>query len=424
MTAYARSRSRTIRDVPNILYRTYSYTSPGTSLIQTNKEDEAISDYVTPNYQEVINSGGIVNWPCTYEHSATVEDDAGVYHQVQNSTSAWAHFTGPLTGYWLNSTYFAHPPEPSSGKDVEELITRAKLVALSNMDRSPYAFGEDLGEIGETIRFLRNPLSSLASLGKKFRKSYQTRLKKTDYRGLRKSQRYLGGRAPSTKQILDAHASTWLEYRFAASPLVRSAWDAVQAFVHTRKTYPKRVVARGFSAYEDNVSSNYTSVKSANDKATWDVNVSRSQKVHAVIIYEWDNPIKDTYWALGLTPKDIPYTIWQLLPFSFMVDRVTDISSMIRAGMNLGDSELKVLAGNFTVRDEKVKKTRFLSRTTTGYTIQVSPSTVEETTYTQTRTPWNPSVRDLQPGFTPGRLIGDLTSTADLVSLILQRFRI
>jgi hypothetical protein len=141
----------------------------------------------------------------------------------------------------------------------------------------------------------------------------------------------------------------------------------------------------------------------------------------ASILYEVTNPIRDWRFRLGLRAKDLPTTIWQVLPYSFMVDRLLDLSSFSQGVMNLADPSIKILAASYRakVSGSKIYKTAgsFNSR----YHITADDTlTWEEFTYK--RDVWQPTIADTLPEFTPGHIISDATKITDLFAIVASKF--
>jgi hypothetical protein len=275
-------------------------------------------------------------------------------------------------------------------------------LALANLDSTPYAFGEDTLELKETIKFLKSPLGSLLNLSRSFRSSYVK--KKSSLSDLNK--------------IVKAHEDVWLQYRFAFSPLVRSCTDALEAFETVPKKQPERLTSRGF----DNLNHENSKVH-ASGNYTFKYNLVRTIKGKASILYQVTNPVYDWKYRLGFRAKDWPTTFWQVMPFSFMVDRLYDVTSFSKGAINLADPRVKILSACFSSKTTLDRTVRILTdHPTYCKSCQGNDWTVHQFQYK--RKPWSPSFYDTIPKFTPGELVKDLTNILDLVSLIHQNTRI
>jgi hypothetical protein len=286
-------------------------------------------------------------------------------------------------------------PSCSDGADL------AKLRALANIDTTPYEFMEDMFEIRETIKFLRNPLHGLLKLSKAFKKDV--------------SKLSLGD---ATKQA-KAFANLWLEYRFAVSPLVRSAYGIADAMSHPIPQRPKRRSARGFAK-----SSNRGAWSPFYYPFTFDCKNSIESEWKASILYEVANPLLNRGESMGLRFKDIPETLWAIVPYSFMVDRVANISDMIRGLTNLLDPSVKILAGSVVEKTNRKFSVRVISQDNSSYAVSIDADVFHDDSFRYIRTVWEPTASDTLPPISVGGLVKDVTSTADLLSLILANFRV
>lgn len=400
---YTRFRERQLEG-PNVLNYVKTYIPTGVETVlgsyTTIDIQDEMTDTVTPDYFRIVREGGIVNSNCVYTKSGR-RTNASYSLTVDKASSPYTPeylYEGPLCARLLDDgTYGAVLPYPT----LDDTERRAKMVAIANIDKTPYAFGEDLLEVGETLRFLRNPLAALSKLGSEF------------------NHEYLINRswARNSYELLRAHASVWNQYRFAVSPLVRSIQDGIEAYAGKLPSNTERLSARGIA------------INTGSDSQTKQLfgflNVTEevTNKIDgkATILYEVSNPIRDWRFRLGLRVKDIPKAIWQVMPYSFMVDRLLDLSSFTQGVMNLADPSIKILAASYRakVSGKKVYKTAgsFNSR----YHITADDElTWEEFTYA--RSVWQPSIADTLPEFSPGQLISDATKITDLFAIVASKF--
>lgn len=412
MTSETRHRSRSLPEV-SALY-TVVYTDAPIAYYGpyvTDLKEESMDDVVTFNYKELIARGAVINNPCLYACRTVTSTGTGYSNVVKDNGEGWNAY-GPLTQRRLNvdnakvtALWSANVPDLI----LNTSVSRAKQLAISNMDTTPYAFGEDAFEIRETLKFLRNPLSSLSNLGKTFSKHKKSTLK--------------GMRLKSIKEKAEAVASVWLQYQFAASPLVRSVQDGLEAYAYKEPTKPERLVARGFSKDADHQEVSGVSYLAGGVRHYWDLGHSKSEDVHASILYEVSNPRTDMNWRLGFRAKDLPSTLWQVVPLSFMIDRLLDVSSFIEGVINLADPNVKVLAASVREKTEYTTSKQLTNQTYSGWTSSdIQGEVFSETQFEYRRNPWIPSVSDTVPGFTPKNLVDTATKMADLTALVIARF--
>lgn len=385
-------------DVVSYTDNEFNTTDRGSYL--TSSYHKQCIDVVTPNFRRKMARGDIVNNPCRMEFVSVKSDGSGSYEATNNDTGFVQTFEGQVTQYRMDRDPL---PTFDTTIDAEELKKEAKLRALSQVDSTPYAFAEDAAEVRETVKFLKRPWGSLADLMKSFAKEKKRRQ----------------SRVKSAKAKVKALADVWTAYRFAASPLVRSSSDLVDSMLTVDKPYPTRRTARGFS-YQTKADEN----SSTEGWHELSVQAKREVQVHASCLYEVTNPVTGWRQRYGLRNKDIPETIWAVLPYSFMVDRVVNISDVVGGLVTLSDPGVKILAGSVRMTSRAESLYWLSSQSRPGWSYSTNGNQVVYKTHRYNREVWRPSVTDaLNPRIHPSRLVGDVTSILDLSALILQRLK-
>lgn len=371
---------------------------------------ESIADSVTPNFHARIAAGEIINNNMHYESDFFNNTSGG--HLIRryamdaptraNRSEHGKYGVGSLTA--ALSAGNAHPGFLSLEDASPSLVVEAKSKCLGFVDRSPYSFAEDIGELKETIRFLKNPTKSLRDLTQTFSNAWKTR------RRAEKLKR--------AGNLAKAFAEVWVNYSFAYSPLLRSINDAIESrFVDI--TRPPRKVARGNAEWVQFDTD--TTVK-------YNIEYARVAKqdvsVRAGILYEVTNPLNDWKYKYGLRFKDIPEGYWALLPYSFMVDRLINISQTLRGMEAFLDPNVKFLAGWVTTKTGRTRSISAIADVNTQVVgTLTSPDTNSLDDFVYDRTIWEPSFFDTIGSFDPKGIIADSTKVADLVSLILVNIR-
>jgi len=389
-----------VSEVINWNYSTGESGTEGPWIVE--EKSESISDVVTPNYHNLIKQGAIINNSCLYTSSEESSNGVGLGTYNQDAPSTFSYtLAGPLTRKRLpqRSTNLYNDWYNGMG-DVAASEDNAKAQAIARIDKSTYAFGEDLLEIRQTLRFLKRPFKSLTDLSRAYRKFFT----------------YKRSRGMS---LLDAHAQAWLQYRFAVGPLVRSLHDAVEALSVDDVPFPKRLTARGFE--QDEV--NFYDPSYDFGINTFSRSLKASQKVKATILYEVNNPRRDWQFKLGLRAKDIPATIWAVMPYSFMVDRVLNVTDFVQAVTNLVDPDISILAGSVSTRTSHLRKIQLMSSEPSGWSAEVLGEQIVRDDFSYNRSPWEPSVLDTIPDLDVRGLVDSATKLADLAALVKSNFR-
>jgi hypothetical protein len=399
-----------------------------------------MDDVVVDNYHAQIKAGAIINNPCDY--SVSKREDSGPsteisYNPPYSGTSTTVSQTGPITQYRLsqeNATGYEYLPSLApSGASVAE----AKQKAIANIERTPFAFGEDIGELRETFKFLRNPIATVYNTALSFRHDLdklsglkssrqsiadRVRRKNRDVLKQRKAESLLARveqlrerhLKSATRRELRNIASVWAEYQFALAPLVRSVSDVMEAFSQTEGSLPERLSARGKSEHTEEISGTHTYANRHSFESTSSLHVD----IKASILYEVTNPVRDWRFKLGLRGKDLPTTMWQLMPLSFMVDRMLDVSSFSAGMMNMLDPHVRILSACVRTKSTQTGSVRYTGYVpSTLWSTTGSGNTLKDTEFRYLREPWTPLVQDTVPKFKPLGLVEDATKVFDLAAI-------
>jgi hypothetical protein len=380
----------------------FAYEGDPWSLVETFNQQydyETMDDAVSENCHKRIARGEIINHPCSYERTWLQAESGSMKATPKPAYPGYVPWEqrgantqrrAAVTGFTMNGKYPSLADEGNLGH-------RAKLLAVANLDQTPYAFGEDTLEIRETLRFLKNPLGGILQGVRAFE---------------RRKKKLLTGSLKWEKRA-DALSNLWLEYQFAASPLYRSICDALEAYVIGNRALPKRLSSRGFAQDSNEDSGTETAGTSDFD---WEFQVKR--ECHAGILYEVTNPIRDWRFTLGFRMKDLPTTFWQIVPLSFMLDRVYDVTSFSKGVINMADPNVKILSGFTRVKENWEASYRYSDATRPERTFSGDGGKTNWTSGGYHRTPWVPSFRDTIPKPHWQGIVDSATKVLDLGALI------
>lgn len=392
---------------------------------------KVIDDVVTDNYRARVARGEIIMNPVDMVRDDIDASGLGNWLRTRLSNGELYTYDGSVTAYLFGLVGKTNDRKaPNASLTLAEHNRRksaSRFQAISRIDPTPYAFLEDLLEIRETLRFIRHPFGSLRKLSVRFRKDVnkarqaRTRLDPDRFNLSRFNRNKLSPkkRPDSIQKIV---ADTWLEYRFAVRPLVQSAFNLALALKAEHIQPPVRKIARGKSIRIDG------SVGSAGSwGTTFKVLFYKQDSIYlgysSGVIYEVPNPANMTRYQLGLRTSDIPSGLWAIMPYSFMVDRVVDISGMIRGLTNLTNPNVKVLSGWTTYTRYSNREVTATGQVQSGWSSVVTGDTTSHTLGDFTRELWLPVLSDTNPAFNPAGLVEDATKIADGFALIAQRFR-
>lgn len=229
----------------------------------------------------------------------------------------WTKTSGDLHPYWSNGLYNGSLDWESS-----ELhrATESFLRRIREADRK-FQAGVFFGEIVPTIRMLVRPFSTLRTgLGDYF------------------SAVHRRGRGLSGQRLRRIIGDTWLEYAFGWQPLLADIKDATGALQDIYLNLRKEKVDSKLGGIES--STRIWEVESVVNLVYYQVYSTRKLK-YSVKLYGKLNPLPGA-------DKGIPYlsrladqsnfrlnaflpTVWELIPYSFLVDYFTNIGDVLAA---------------------------------------------------------------------------------------------
>lgn len=316
-------RTRVFRDSLTQQAVPCTYIEPGyvtnTTADVRNQDYEIMFDVVTLEFEKLKAQGNLIFNPMMrYRKTYTMTEIPFV---SVGGTKSGVTLQG---GYAHNNRIPLTLNYPVTGAEISAAFSgwtsksdAAIAEAFANIDQSELLLGASLGELPESVKWLTSLLRRFIRLLKAF-------LKKKALITLAKT---IGNLSPgkASKEISDL----WLEFRYAVRPLIFEAESALNAF-KKHIALGKRFTARGFS--QD--SSESTSTESYNvgwngwATLTWSKTHTESYEARAgclYIIHLTDE--RDWGVILGL---DRPIsTVWELTPFSFVIDWFLSIGNVL-----------------------------------------------------------------------------------------------
>lgn len=178
------------------------------------------------------------------------------------------------------------------------------------------------GELGEALRGMLHPMKSLRTATDDF------------YRLLTK--RALKNRRAKPEAIHRVAADTWLEFAYGVRPTVADVQDAARACARVRILQPMSRMAR-WSAYgsktvavNDNVTTSGGYLRVRRRKQIRNEYVGC--KFYGIVGNEpLDQGAENFLKVFGITWHEVVPTVWELIPYSFLVDYFTNCGEIISA---------------------------------------------------------------------------------------------
>lgn len=328
-------------------YRSYWWNTSGPPPAEPEKESmvlrgthRTMTDLVIPRFKERSAAGETFNNPMSYDTAKLVvnaEEGCAFQKTVNNIT-----YHGDITGPWLSTTpktldsiraYVISTTDGTLGLNPDRagLIALASTEARARIKPADFAGLVSLGEMKETLRYLLNPFQGGMVLASKL-------------------ERQVGQRfATSRGDQASALAGLYLGFRYGLRPLVREVENALETLQNVGLK-PLRQTFRA-KAYET-VSGTQITLGMNTGGITCNETVlgKRTLTVRCGFLTEnyFDNGLTDRW---GLRLSDIPQSLWELIPLSFLVDWVLNVRSFIGAlTPRLG---FRTLAGWTTIRDQR-----------------------------------------------------------------------
>jgi hypothetical protein len=276
-----------------------------------------------------------------------------------------------------------------------EAFNQARSEFLSKARKAQTAFqgGVFLGELAKTIRGIRHPFETFKRAGR----DYLSKLER--------ARKGFGRLAPNKREYLKSKVLTdsWLETQYAWAPLLSDIDGACEALGEFAFRDDSQVV-RGKGIQETFHSVGTSVLPIGGGMELWYDVITKSRAevryIGKVRIYA-NSELGYTKQNFGLSLSNFLPTIWELVPYSFLIDYFTNVGNLIDAySFPISD----VVWVNQTVRRSGLKSTvnpRFMKPTDTASEKYVwlsqDPGLCNTERYTVSRIAANPAT--LVPDF-------------------------
>jgi hypothetical protein len=313
-------RNSTIR---HYAYGSYHYYNKYTD--QTTEYNT--SGYVSkPNYRYTGDNYPDWQYRIASGLDATTDMEAARYSVHKREDGAFRMYPGP----YFSSAYidrfgaFYSAPPFSSHSSVTSLLAdsdeKAKKLFLKKAHEVSTHFqgGIFLGELREVLRQIRNPARALRMGLPAYRQTAIERMK-----GIRNRRRRS-----------NIAAETWLEYAFGWAPLVSDVKSGAEALARLSNGWydmNKRVTAIGHA--EKYFTGNYSKISFGfgGYEQRYDQRVTCTTTYRGLVGSEPSSFLGSSSKLLGLSWSEVLPTVWELIPYSFLVDYFTNIGDLISA---------------------------------------------------------------------------------------------
>lgn len=208
--------------------------------------------------------------------------------------------------------------------DLAKMREMALIKAYSKLNASDICSLEIITDLDKTVKMLHRPFSGVQDL---LVKANNKRLK------------LLGKTVQSATR---AAANAWLEYRLGMRPFLLD----IDTIIESSHAIKNRVEARRRVARSAVMQEYNTSKSLANEPMTgffystnnyWRCSgmamLKEKASAHGGVIYDIKdrNTVDRLQAMLGTRPQDLPNSIWQTIPYSFVVDRFVNVGDWLSA---------------------------------------------------------------------------------------------
>lgn len=344
------------------------------------------ADNPTPGFQGISGRGGIVNTPCRITHLATVLSSAGRVESGDTQPVLFVSNVGSPTqlSWKLVAKYVvSYQSDVGLSSDVVsgaiEALPSPVAVnenaainqAFSNVTAAKLESLVTVAEGKETIGHLKNSAIKLFNLARALRKGKFSQLAPKTWRRYLKAKK----KVPST-DVADFFADAWLEIRYAWIPIMLDA-EAAVAVLKSEHKLAARQTFRGFDQSSLTKSKEVVFDTSQGTlRGSVDAKCTTRARAGCLCQAKVSNGLSH---ELGLL--NFGTLVWEMIPFSFVVDWFIDVSGWIDT-FN-ANAHYEILASWLTV--EESIEANFTIDSINGVPMK-SPLTFEVTRSKRTRT--------------------------------------
>lgn len=362
----------------------------------THSEQDFMYDEPHPGYRKMIKNGILVIGSC----DRTIESytvGGGSFHAIHQNGDVLS-FEGPSI-----TKAIIHRNGGPLGQSLTPLATdidveAVKLQALAKVDAGQFDFTEDILSIRENVKMFREPLEGLHDALKHARR----------------------------KRPTSSAASVWAYARFGATPFIRSIHEAYESFHASNKEVQSFVRLRSTASKDSAQSSNYNWVSGAlYNKPTYAVTNAQTDTVRVGVFYKVTRPRGGLSYKYSARWKDLPAGFWNVVPYSFMIDRIYSVNNLIEATVNILDPTVQIEGAYVTVTQDYTGTVRLQDFYLDNlWSASVSGDTITKKLKTISRRRWDPRTSFPSPSVNLKGLVNDSTKILDLTALVLQRLKL
>lgn len=324
---------------PTVTESTVTGNVVGSSMVST------MQDEVTPDFRKRIASGEVI---CNPMNSLTIiETESPIPVEFFTETKScsydkkdWSkHYTTwvsknlsgtcnfALVTQGVDANLLSYPDLPDYGSEVQSVIDRAVSQSFANISQSEILLLATLAESKSTVAGLIQLMAQVTKIISSVVKG------RPDLKRLKRQSAKRGFTTRKLKRALDDVAELYMNARYNLRPLYHDICGILKLFEDKPKH--DRYTFRGYSSYQDKDDFSSTFVPTGEFKpnvgATLKFNFKKSLQVDISARAGVLTQLEDASIWTRAGINAIPQTMWELVPFSFIVDWFFNVGDTILA---------------------------------------------------------------------------------------------
>lgn len=320
MSTYTKIKPATSRRTYNFKGYYVPYNTGYQEFNSTSSEDStsSLTGERKLNWRYLVSQGSNATTPLTAtdKHLADLVGNANWDFYIDNDP-----YWGRRVRSWSGHTFhlFSSTCTASASSSLADNIAREKFYANYRKNQTLFQGGVFLGELRETLHLIRHPAQAL----RKSISDYYQNVKKRS-KNVRRGQ-----------SVANVLSNTWLEYVYGVRPLIADINDGLSFLNHaSNRVLQDRVILEGKG--EDRATSTGTLSYSVWGNAV--VLNARYVDTHVVTVKYKGSILCAAGSArptrtelLGFKWEEFVPTVWELIPYSFLVDYFSNIGEVLSA---------------------------------------------------------------------------------------------
>lgn len=283
-----------------------------------------MTDTLHPNWKTssrlgvlVLGNMELVRWYREYAPGELMEGPFGGTSLLVGAAGSYNFIHGDITS--SVEAAITHLNVSPLSTDLGTMTNVALAKAFAKVDSAVMVSGETLKDLGATVGMLRRPFKGAFDLLSRMTKA---------------RNRHLGKTAVSATK---ANAGAWLEYRYGWKPLILDCEGLMDEASKKREHVNKRrLVARAGERLSYNNTRPFVNQplsEGSTFRVTGSHNLEHEVTASAGVIYGVKNRTtsEELSRIFGTRARDLPATLWEIIPYSFVIDWFVNVGPWLSA---------------------------------------------------------------------------------------------